>query len=371
MADTAYALNASVVVLEHRYYGSSLPYVDKTPDHMKLLTIHNALEDGAAFETWAKANLPLTGKWIAVGGSYPGMLAAFYRETHPELVVGAWASSAPVNVQLSFYGYDEIASLALGSTCTVLFQQVLARAAAAFDDPTQRDALAMATFQLPASSIGATKADYVSYFSYYAQTAAQYGKTRNLCAALLQETDPMLGFQEYLHPPLVGNTPPGPDTPSSTPAPRGAIVSHLVAPPSLGDFTGSEWFYQVCTEVGFYQIRNPDRMVSVESDLITEAYWADLCNQWIGQQPAIAATRSEFVDPLDRGDVTNVLFVNGSLDPWSSLSYTDTSAPPGLTTFVVATGSHCEDLESLTPDSVLGVFKAHKLFYDLATEWIK
>jgi len=74
-------------------------------------------------------------------------------------------------------------------------------------------------------------------------------------------------------------------------------------------------------------------------------------------QPNIAATRSEFVDPLDRGEVSNVLFVNGSADPWSSLSYTDSSA--------------CEDLESLTTDSVLGVFKAHKLFHDLAVTWIK
>ena len=71
---------------------------------MKYLTIHNALEDAAAFEDFARAKLPLTGKWIAVGGSYPGMLAAFYREKHPELVVGAWASSAPVDVSAVVLG---------------------------------------------------------------------------------------------------------------------------------------------------------------------------------------------------------------------------------------------------------------------------
>jgi hypothetical protein len=105
------------------------------------------------------------------------------------------------------------------------------------------------------------------------------------------------------------------------------------------------------------------------SDLITEQYWADQCQFWVGTQPAIAATRSEFVDPLDRGDVTNVLFVNGSLDPWSALSYTDSTAPGGMSTLVVKTGSHCEDLESLTQDSVLGVFKAHKKFHDLLKVW--
>src|SRR5262249_8093498 len=91
MADAAKALGAAVVVLEHRYYGLSVPYPLLTLEHMQYLTIHNALEDAAAFEMFAKANLPLKGKWIAVGGSYPGMLAAFYREKHPEQVVGAWA----------------------------------------------------------------------------------------------------------------------------------------------------------------------------------------------------------------------------------------------------------------------------------------
>lgn len=376
MADAALALNAAVVVLEHRYYGTSLPYPDETLDHMKYLTIHNALEDAATFETWAKTNLPLSGKWIAVGGSYPGMLAAFYREKHPELVVGAWASSAPVQVTESFSGYDAIASMALGPTCTLLFQQVLAYASTQYDDPTMRDTFSMMVFGAPAP---AQKADFLNWFSYYAEGAAQYGQERLLCAALQQEQDnPINGFLGYLYPPVVSDPtpvgpPPGPTVPggSTGPVPAGKIVSPLVAPASLDNFSGSEWFYQVCTEVGFFQIHNGTRTQSIMSDLITQQYWSDQCQQLVSLQPDITDTRSEFVDALGRGDVSNVYFVNGSLDPWSSLSYTDSSAPAGLTTFVVATGSHCEDLQSLTTDLVLGVFKAHKQFHDLAVEWTK
>jgi pimeloyl-ACP methyl ester carboxylesterase len=373
MADAAMALDAAVVVLEHRYYGESKPYPDYTPDHMKLLTIHNALEDGATFEAFAKTSLPLKGKWISVGGSYPGMLAAFYREKHPELVVGAWASSAPVNVQQAFSGYDAIAAKALGTQCLTLFQQVLAHAGTMYDDPAQRDVFSTQVFGAAAP---ASKTDFLGYFSDYAEGAAQYGNERQLCAALEQDSDPTMGFIEYLHPPLVTEdpgAPSGPATPVSKPGvpKRGQIISKLVPPDVLGDFTGNEWFYQVCTEVGFFQIKNTDRTQSVMGDGITTQYWTDLCAQYVGLQPNIAATRSEFVDPLDRGEVSNVLFVNGSADPWSSLSYTDSSAPAGLTTLVVATGSHCEDLESLTTDSVLGVFKGHKLFHDLAVTWIK
>ncbi len=160
-------------------------------------------------------------------------------------------------------------------------------------------------------------------------------------------------------------------TPTDAIPSRGQIISKLVAPPALDNFAGSEWFYQVCTELGFYQVHNPDRSQSIMSDLITDAYWANQCAQYVGKAPAIDATRSEFYDALARGDVSNVMFVNGSQDPWSALSFTDSTAPGGMTTFTVATGSHCEDLQNLTPDLVLGVFKAHKLFHDLAVQWTK
>jgi pimeloyl-ACP methyl ester carboxylesterase len=364
MADAAFALNASVVALEHRYYGESLPFSDLTFDHMKYLTIHNALEDAASFEAFAKAQLPLKGKWISVGGSYPGMLAAFYRQKHPELVVGAWASSAPVNVQRSFMGYDAIASAALGPTCTLLFQQALAQAGTQFDDPAKRDQLSMDLFGSPAPS---TKAALLENMSVYAMQAAQYGHTRQLCAALLQDQDdPLLGVIEYLHPPIPGD--PAPPNPAP---PRGAIMTALAPPASIDNFSGSEWFYQVCTQVGFYQVHNVDRTQSIMSDLITERFWNDVCQSSVGTLPDIAATRAEFVDPLDRGEASHILFVNGSLDPWMTLSYTDSSAPAGIETFVVKTGSHCEDLESLQRDSVLGVFKVHKRFHDLARAWLE
>ena len=35
-------------------------------------------------------------KWLSVGGSSSGTLLALYRQRHPELVVGALASSAPM-----------------------------------------------------------------------------------------------------------------------------------------------------------------------------------------------------------------------------------------------------------------------------------
>src|SRR5579859_7204060 len=59
LADSAQALGAAVVVLEHRYYGQSAPFSELTFDNLRYLTIHNALEDAAAFERWAQLHLSL------------------------------------------------------------------------------------------------------------------------------------------------------------------------------------------------------------------------------------------------------------------------------------------------------------------------
>lgn len=92
----AQALGAHLVYLEHRYYGQSLPFNDLATDHMQYLTLDNVIEDLATFQRAISAQQGWKGAWISVGGSYSGTLSAIYRQKHPELVVGALASSAPM-----------------------------------------------------------------------------------------------------------------------------------------------------------------------------------------------------------------------------------------------------------------------------------
>jgi pimeloyl-ACP methyl ester carboxylesterase len=90
----ARALGARIVYLEHRYYGPSQPFGDTSTVHLQYLTIDNVIEDLASFQKWITQKNQWTGKWISVGGSYSGTISALYRLRHPELVVGALASSA-------------------------------------------------------------------------------------------------------------------------------------------------------------------------------------------------------------------------------------------------------------------------------------
>jgi dipeptidyl-peptidase-2 len=64
------------------------------------LNIDQALEDYAVIITSLQQEYNLTGSnavpWIAVGGSYGGVLSAFIRVRYPNLISGAIAASAPI-----------------------------------------------------------------------------------------------------------------------------------------------------------------------------------------------------------------------------------------------------------------------------------
>jgi len=122
MWDIAPEFGALVVFVEHRYYGSSLPFGNKTfsndkADRLSFLTSEQALADYASIIPVIKAQFKATSSpVISFGGyviqlkctgsslltriglvrSYGGMLSAWLRIRYPWVVDGSIAASAPV-----------------------------------------------------------------------------------------------------------------------------------------------------------------------------------------------------------------------------------------------------------------------------------
>lgn len=106
--EIAKALDANLVVVEHRYFGKSIP---ETLD-WKQLTLENAATDLHRINQMMKKIYP--GPWISTGISKGGQTSIYYRYFYPNDVVASVPYVAPLNFSVSdkrvFHFQDTVAS---------------------------------------------------------------------------------------------------------------------------------------------------------------------------------------------------------------------------------------------------------------------
>ncbi|KAF2769483.1 hypothetical protein EJ03DRAFT_292874 [Teratosphaeria nubilosa] len=113
--DLAKATNGIGVVFEHRYYGTSFPTPDLTPENLRFLTTAQALADEAYFAQ--NIQFPglekygdLTSKsvpYLNYGGSYSGAISAFLRVQYPDIFWGTISSSGVTKAIYDYWQYYE------------------------------------------------------------------------------------------------------------------------------------------------------------------------------------------------------------------------------------------------------------------------
>lgn len=108
----AQTIGAAVVVLEHRYWGTSTPFTELTTANMTYLTLQNSILDLTYFAN--EANLPFAHHgsssakhvpWVLAGGSYSGALSAWTESVAPGTFWAYLASSAPTEAVSNYWGY--------------------------------------------------------------------------------------------------------------------------------------------------------------------------------------------------------------------------------------------------------------------------
>ncbi|WCJ41659.1 Serine carboxypeptidase S28 family protein [Euphorbia peplus] len=102
IVDLADHFKGLMLFIEHRYYGESMPFGSEdeafqNSSTLGYLSSEQALADYAEVIVHVKRKLSAEKcPTIALGGSYGGELAAWFRLKYPHIVIGALASSAPI-----------------------------------------------------------------------------------------------------------------------------------------------------------------------------------------------------------------------------------------------------------------------------------
>ncbi len=355
----AYALHATVIALEHRYYGYSQPFAMLTTENLRYLSVSQALADLDSFQHYAQNSLNLKGPWISIGGSYSGALSAWYRLKYPQNVVGALASSAPVRSKADFEEYDQRVAAAAGSECAAKARAAVATIESRLQDPTQ----ALQVRQLFNSQEVTDPVDFLYVVADMAAFAVQYGFSESFCRGL-NTSDPVAGYADTGKRLF--------QMAGMTPLQDSFQSAQELDPLKTLNFAMRQWMYQSCTQFGFYQIAYHDPNVAVRSSQINLAYHNNLCKRLFGiEQPVDTnKTNQDYYLPLLTPAASHIFFTNGSEDPWMALSVAaqnGNTVNPNLAWLVLSGGSHCSDISGgSSPD----VSTAREQFLELARSWI-
>uniref|UniRef100_A0A8D0BQC7 Lysosomal Pro-X carboxypeptidase n=1 Tax=Salvator merianae TaxID=96440 RepID=A0A8D0BQC7_SALMN len=382
MWNIAEELNAILVFAEHRYYGESLPFGNKTFSDVKYLnylTSEQALADFAVLIQHLKNTVPgiLNTPVIAIGGSYGGMLAAWLRMKYPNIVIGALAASAPI------WQFENLVP------CGTFYRIVTEDFRKSGDCCSQSIRNSWAAINRLASSKEGLK--WLSS-AFHLCSPLKTLEDAAVFKAWLSETWVNLAMVDY--PYKADFLEPLPAWPIEVACkylkysklPDKLLLQNIFQAVNIYyNYTGSTscfnlsqtatkslglqgWSYQACTEMvmplcsdGISDMFEPQKW-----DL--HAYSEECFNTW-GVKP-----RALWIPTLYGGKNisahSNIIFSNGGLDPWSGGGVTH-NITDTLVAVVIPEGAHHLDLRSNSPFDPSSVLQARLLEVHYMKLWIQ
>ncbi|KAL5557593.1 hypothetical protein UlMin_039829 [Ulmus minor] len=311
---------AAVVSLEHRYYGKSSPFNSLTTENLRYLSSKQALFDLAIFRQYYQDSLNVKlnrtnveNPWFFFGVSYPGALSAWFRLKFPHLTCGSLASSAVVLAVYNYTEFDRQVGESAGPECK-----------AALQETTELVEQRLATDGKAVKALfGAAELEIDGDFFYFLADAAaigfQYGNPGTVCSPLVEAKkngdDLVESYAKYVKEYYLGKFGTSVETYNQ---------EHLKNTTLTGDNSDRLWWFQVCTEVAYFQVAPSND--SIRSSKVDTRYHLDLCKNVFGEgiYPDVTATNIYYGGTNIGG--TKIIFTNGSQDPWRHASK-QTSSP--------------------------------------------
>lgn len=374
MWDIGKEFNALLVFAEHRYYGKSLPFgKDSYKDalHLGYLSSEQALADFATLIAHIRKTIPSVSEspFIAFGGSYGGMLAAWIRMKYPASIAGAISASAPIfafpdmnDCELFYKITTDDFKLAGGDICAFQIRKSwetilnigqtsagrsqlqsmfkLCKPLKDFNDVYNINFwlsevwvnLAMVDYPYPASFLEPLPAWPIKQVcQYLQQDATGVDLVANIVAAVSV-------YANY----------------------SGQSKCIDITQQATGNLGDQGWDFQACTEMTMPLCQDGVRDMWLPYEWDFDAF-AKGCQQQWGVTTRKHWAISQF-GGFNISAASNIVFSNGGLDPWSGYGVLK-SPSPSIKTVFIDEGAHHLDLRwanPLDPQSVIDARNVHK-----------
>ncbi|KAG5382471.1 hypothetical protein IGI04_033941 [Brassica rapa subsp. trilocularis] len=260
-----------------------------------------------------KLNRSSDNPWFFFGVSYPGALSAWFRLKFPHLTCGSLASSAVVHAVYEFSAFDQQIGESADQECKAALQET--NKLLEIGLKVNRKAV-KALFNATELHVDA---DFLYLTADAAVMAFQYGNSDKLCVPLVEAKenggDLVETYSKYVrdHCMKVWGL-----------HVRPYNRKHLRNTVVTADSTYRIWWFQVCTELAYFQVAPANN--SVRSQQINTEYHLNLCKSLFGKgtYPDVEATNLYYGG--HKIAATKIIFTNGSQDPWRHASK-QTSSP--------------------------------------------
>uniref|UniRef100_A0A1D1XGA3 Lysosomal Pro-X carboxypeptidase n=1 Tax=Anthurium amnicola TaxID=1678845 RepID=A0A1D1XGA3_9ARAE len=363
MFDAAPFFKAMLVFIEHRYYGNSIPFGNENEAYSNASTLGylsstQALADFAALIIDLKKNLTAEESPVVVfGGSYGGMLAAWFRLKYPHVAIGALASSSPIlqfDDIISPYTFNDIITNDFKSESENCYKVIKNSWKELEDTMNQtggyerieksfkicKDQLNLDSLEdwISTALIYTAMTDYPTPANFLAPLPAY--PVREMCRAI---DDPATGNDTFAKMYAAVN-----------------IYYNYTGTEKCFDFDSSSsgglgyagWTFQACTEMILPTSGNNEDSIFPPSTY-NYANRAEFCQAYFGIEPRPHWITTEFgghhIKRVLKRFGSNIIFFNGLRDPWSGGGVRE-SLSDSLIAIVAPQGAHHVDLRFSTKE---------------------
>jgi serine protease 16 len=361
--ELAAAYGALLVSLEHRYYGASVPTESLSTPNMRFLSSHQALADIARFYALHLVptyNLTRENKVVTFGGSYPGALSAWARLRLPHIVHGSISTSSPVQASFDDVSYNNVVSSSLSyplvggsAACLSATKKAFQAIDAAFGGSAD-ERHAMATklnsctgldgandTMWAASNLGGFVQGMVQYNLETSYSIADY------CAEMVKPgVAPIDAFAAVI------KATQGSTCMDNSYADYLLQLQNTTADRGAHGLGLRQWTWQCCTQFSYWQDCDADSECPLSKAFMTLDSNTQQCQDAFGPQISryLNFQRTLFSNAYTGGasiQSSNIIFVNGNVDPWHALSvYNSTAGENGpRVSSVFSDGTaHCRNM---------------------------